>query len=118
MASAAKASTLPRIGQIWFLEEPRLGDASHGHYALVTQFRDSNLKVVINFIATDQRTHQDFRIEQSAEGFSTTGLKHTCHLLRDEVHAIAVSTLVKGKYKGFISDQLKKDIEEWWGESL
>jgi hypothetical protein len=107
----------PRPGQIWFLEEPRLGDATHGHYVLVTQVLTAQGKVTINFIATAPTTNQDYRISAEAQEFAVSGLKHTCHLLRDHAYDISIRQLVsKGEYRGFLSGELKKEIEEWWGE--
>lgn len=109
----------PLPGHIWFLEEPRLGDAQHGHYVLVTQVKEADGMVNINFIATDSTDYDDFSIQANAGGFGVTGLKHDCHLLRNHSYDISIAQLQsKGRYKGLLAGQLKKDIEEWWGETI
>ncbi|HEY3322773.1 MAG TPA: hypothetical protein VGP72_20125 [Planctomycetota bacterium] len=110
--------TQPRPGQIWFLDEPRLGDSEHGHYVLVTQVLAAGAKVNINFIATDPTANDDFRIADDADGFAATGLKHTCHLLRDRTYDIRTEQLAKGRYAGVLTGELQAQIEEWWGEAF
>jgi len=105
-------------GQIWFLQEPRLGNSEHGHYALIASIQKSASIATINFIATEKSFHQDFRIESTAAGFGTTGLKHTCHLLRREIQNVELTILQRGRYSGTLTGELKSDIEEWWGEPI
>ena len=114
----AVRNIVPATGQIWFVEEPRLGNAEHGHYALVTQIMVPQNMTAINFISTLKSFHDDFRIDETIDGFSTTGLKHSCYLLRHRVYDVTLATLQNGKYKGYVSGELKKAIEEWWGELL
>jgi hypothetical protein len=117
MAGATKSPS-PAAGQIWFIDEPRLGNSEHGHFALVTQLFSSSRKATINFIATESTFHDDFRIDETAEGFTLTGLEHSSHLLRKRTQEIDFEILLKGKLKGILSGKLKSDIEEWWGEKL
>lgn len=115
----SKSKPIPHAGQIWFLEEPRLGLADHGHYVLITQVRNQSDQVNINFIATDTSFYDDFRIEQDRDEFPDSGLKHTCHLLRNHAYDLSIAKLLSGgAYKGFLTGNLKLEVERWWGETL
>jgi len=104
-------------GQIWFLEEPRLGTANHGHYVLIV-YPPTQGKVCINFIATGRTCPEDLEIRPEDAGFESIGLKHASHLLRNEVRDIRTAILQAGKYKGKISGKLKQKIEDWWGAPI
>jgi len=109
----------PNPGEIWFLEEPRLGNAPHGHYILITQVHDRSGNVTINFIATESSFYDDLHLSAATEGFKDSGLRHDSHLLRNQAYDITIQQLFsKGKFKGFVSGKLKLEVEEWWGASI
>lgn len=115
----AAVTIAPPPGQIWFLERPRLGNAAHGHSVLITQVRPSEGTVTINFIATASTSHNDLLLRHDLDGFESLGLKHDSYLLVEHAYDLGTDRfLAHGTYKGRLTGEVKKLVEDWWGESL
>ena len=108
----------PKAGEIYFIEDPRLGKSEHGHPCLVT---GTNPELVfICFISSklELKGFHDFVIERAERGFETTGLSCDSVVIGNPITDVPKSKFAKAKYKGFISSELKERIEQWWGSPL
>ena len=108
----------PKSGEIYFIEDPRLGKSQHGHPCLVTGFNST--LVFICFITSKLETKgfDDLLVKKSEPGFETTGLSCDSLIIANPITDVAKITFGKAKYKGYISGNLKKRIEQWWGSPL
>ena len=106
-----------KLGDIYFIENPRLGKSMHGHPCLVTGVTLNS--VFVSFISSkfDLKGSDDLMIEKS-DGFGTTGLKFESFIIANPITAVSMTDFLDAKYLGFISGELKIKIEKWWGSKL
>ena len=109
---------ITKAGDIYFIDDPRLGKSEHGHPCLVTGF-NSEL-VFICFISSklELKTFDDLIIEKVERGFETTGLTCDSINIANPITDVPKKKFSKAKYKGYISGDLKQRIERWWGSPL
>jgi hypothetical protein len=112
---ASSRSPLP--GEIWLVINPRLPGAEDPHYAVITAVtRDL---IYLHFITTDGDVARDddFRLAQDMEDFKDTGLSHSCHIRQQFFYGVALKSL-NAKYRGRLTGEVKKKVEDWFGEKL
>jgi hypothetical protein len=118
-SKSVPAPHFPRSGQIWLVRQPLLPGATDPHYALITRVSPEGLRIWINFITTsgDPERDDDFCIRQDTSDFAATGLKHTSHLRRAQYFDLRTARF-DGVYRGYLTGELKKQVEEWFGEAF
>lgn len=104
-------------GEIWFISDPLLGNANHGHYILIvdrSRDDDNSPRYTIRFfwIATDRCNKGDFRIDEKHPDFAATGLNHTSHIL--EAREYCFEDEITGGKRGIIQAKLLQEITNWY----
>jgi hypothetical protein len=103
-------------GQIYLAKNAQLGKAKYRRPCLVIRTNSSG--AVVSYFSTkfDLMESGDLLLNKNDPNFPSTGLEDSSYLMTDRDIPVESEFFDGAKYLGCVSGDMKKKVEEWWGE--